>query len=82
MKKIRILYGQEAMGLDVPLSTEVLEGHDVGAIANCDKAIQEALDSPIGSVSLKQLLRAKKPSTVAITISDITRPVTRKTKQN
>jgi len=78
MKKIRILYGKEAMDLKVPDSTDVLQGQDVPAISNCDRAIQEALDSPIASASLKELLRIKKPSTVAITISDITRPVPNK----
>ena len=78
MKKIRILYGKDRMELKVPVSTEVLEGQDIPAIANCDRAIQEALDSPIGSASLKELLKLKNPSTVAITISDITRPVPNK----
>ena len=75
MKKIRILYGEGGMELNVPSSTAVLEGHDVPAIANFDEAVQKALGSPIGSPSLKELLRVKKPSTVAITISDITWPV-------
>ena len=78
MKKIRILYGKEGMELNVPPSTDVLEGQDVSAIANCEQAIQKALDNPIGSASLRELLQAKKPSTVAITISDITRPVPNK----
>jgi lactate racemase len=75
MKKIRNLYGKGAMDLNVPPSTEVLQRQDIPAVASCDKAIQKALDSPIGSASLKKLLQDKKPSTVAITISDITRPV-------
>ena len=78
MKKIKILYDKEGMELNVPALAEVLEGQDIPAIANCDKAIQKALDSPIGSAPLKDLLHVKKPSTVAITISDITRPVPNK----
>ena len=67
------------MELNVPPSTEVLQAQDVPAITSCnDEAIQKALDSPIGSPSLKKLLQLKKPSTVAITISDITRPVPNK----
>jgi lactate racemase len=75
MKKIRILYGKDGMELKVPSSTEVLEGQEVPAIVNCDNAIQKAFEHPIGSKSLKELLQKRKPLTVAITISDITRPV-------
>ncbi|MBN2376260.1 MAG: nickel-dependent lactate racemase [Sedimentisphaerales bacterium] len=78
MKKTRIHYGKGIMELILPPSTAVLEGQDIPAIANCDRAIQEALYNPIGTASLEELLQIKKPSTVAITISDITRPVPNK----
>lgn len=78
MKTIKILYGKGGMELNVPGSVEVLEGKGIPAISDCDKAIQKALDRPIGSASLRELIGIKRPTTVAITISDITRPVPNK----
>lgn len=77
-KTVKILYGKEEIELKVPASTEVLEGQNIPAVSNYDKAITDALANPISAPSLKELLDAKNPSTVAITISDITRPVPNK----
>ena len=78
VKKVRVLYGKEGMELSVPASADVLAGQDIAAIPDSSRAVAEALANPIGTVSLKGLLEAKKPSSVAITISDITRPVPNK----
>ena len=75
VKIVRMLYGREGMELRVPAAAHVLRGHDVGAIENAEQAVIEAMNCPIGSPSLRQLLDSKKPRSVAITISDITRPV-------
>jgi len=75
MKTVRLLYGKDGMTLRVPETAVVLEGQDIPALANAEKAVIEALARPIGSRSLAESLAAKKPATVAITISDITRPV-------
>lgn len=74
-KKVRMLYGKEELELCVPASAVVLEGQDIEALADAETAVLEALANPIGSRSLRQLVTAKRPATVAITISDITRPV-------
>ena len=66
------------MDLRVPDGATVLEGKDVAAIPNPQEAVMAALARPIGSPSLKDLVAAKRPRTVAITISDITRPVPNK----
>ncbi len=78
MKKVSLLYDKDGMELNVPLSADVLEPQDISPLANCDKAVTQALENPIGSRPLRELLRAKKPATAAITISDITRPVPNK----
>lgn len=78
MKTVTMLYGKEGMKLRVPDAAEVLQTPHVPAIAQPDKAVREALANPIGSPSLAELIARRKPQTVAITISDITRPVPNK----
>ncbi len=77
-KKVHLLYGRDGMELCVPASADILEGQPVPAIPNADAAVAEALAKPIGSKPLAELIAARKPRTVAITISDITRPVPNK----
>lgn len=75
MKLIQMLYGKTGMKLLVPDSVKVLEKKDVPALLDPHVAVKNALGDPIGTSSLYELLVARKPETVAITISDITRPV-------
>jgi len=75
MKKIHLLYGRDGMELSVPDSAEVLTGQHVPAVADAAAAVEAALAKPIGAASLAEMVAAKQPRTVAITISDITRPV-------
>jgi nickel-dependent lactate racemase len=63
------------MELRVPDRATVLEAPHVPPLPNVAQAVAKALAAPIGSPPLRELLRAKNPRTVAITISDITRPV-------
>lgn len=77
-KKASLLYGKTGMELKVPAGATVLEGQHVSAIDNPDSAVKAALTAPIGSAPLAELVKAKRPRTVAITISDITRPVPNK----
>ncbi len=75
MKTVKLLYGKDGMTLGVPDGVLVLEGEHVPAIENIDLAVAGALESPIASPPLAELVARKKPRTVAITVSDITRPV-------
>jgi nickel-dependent lactate racemase len=75
MKPVHLLYGKDGMELHVPDSADVLVGQNVPAVPRPDEAVAAALAAPIGSPPLAELLRLKRPRTVAITISDITRPV-------
>lgn len=75
MKTVRLLYGKEGMVLSVPDHARVLEGKDVPALADPDRAVAEALAHPIGTPPLADLIATRRPRTVAITVSDITRPV-------
>ncbi len=69
----RLRYGRD--GLTVRVAADVLQAPHGPAAKDPLKVARQALERPIGSASLAQLIRAKKPKTLAITISDITRPV-------
>ncbi len=77
-KTVKLLYGKDGMVLRVPDDAAVLVGKDAPAIANPVAAVAEALARPIASPPLVELVGKKRPWTVAITISDITRPVPNK----
>ena len=70
-----MLYGTEGMALRVPSSAEVLTGEDAPALPDAALAVAAALAGPIGCPPLRELLSARRPASVAISISDITRPV-------
>lgn len=78
LKKVKIRYGKEGMELILPDSAVVLEGKAIPAIADYEQAVFNALANPIGSGSLEDLIKAKRPKNIAITVSDITRPVPNK----
>jgi nickel-dependent lactate racemase len=78
MKAVRLLFGKRGMGVRVPDSCTILEGQPVEALSSPRKAVAEALAKPIGCPPLRELVARKRPRTVAITISDITRPVPNK----
>jgi len=74
-KRIALLYGKEGLTLELPDSTAVLEGSPPPAIADAGAAVRAAMESPIGTPPLRQLVQRRRPRHVAITVSDITRPV-------
>ncbi len=77
-KIVKMLYGKDGMILRVPGDSTVLVGKDASAVAEPIEAVADALKNPIDSPSLTELLDKNRPGTVAITISDITRPVPNK----
>ena len=78
MKTVRMLYGQTGMELSLPDNAAILEAAHVPAVSDADAAVLEALENPVGCAPLRELLCARRPASVAITISDITRPVPNK----
>lgn len=79
MKTIRLLYGKNGMELRVPDSADVLAGRHTEPVAQPYEAVRRALACPIGAAPLAELVRQRRPGSVAITISDVTRPVPNKT---
>ena len=74
-KEVHLLYGKGGMTVRVPENAHVLQCAKIPAVADVNIAVRDALLNPIGSPSLEQLIKKRQPQTVAITVSDITRPV-------
>jgi len=77
-KPVKLLYDKTGLIVELPADAAILQGKDIPPISNPVDAVINALDNPIGTEPLKQLVRRRKPSSVAITVSDITRPVPNK----
>ena len=77
-KNITLLYGKDGMPLRIPAGATILTGRHVPAVQDPAAAVRAALAAPIGSPPLSELIARRRPETVAITVSDITRPVPNK----
>jgi len=71
--KVHLAYGRHGLDVELPDDADVLLPERTPALAQPEAAVHEALSQPIGSRPLPALLRPS--DTVAIVISDITRPV-------
>lgn len=79
MPRFPMVFGTEWIEVELPEGTECLSMSEPAPLANPRQAILEALYRPIGSPGLDEIVRRKLESkvdpTVAIVISDNTRPV-------
>jgi len=66
-------YGEQRMELEIPDTVQVLHMQDVPAVIEPEKAVDEVLEDPIGSLPLSEL--AKEKESACVVISDVTRPV-------
>jgi nickel-dependent lactate racemase len=78
-KKIEVEFGEEFLEVAVPSECEILSMKKVPPLTNSREEISKALNSPIGTPKLVEIIQSKgKPAsevTVCVTVSDITRPV-------
>jgi len=78
-KKIQVEFGDDFLEISVPPDCVTLRMKKMPPLAHSKEEIQHALDHPIGSPSVSEIVRSKnKPAgevTVCVTVSDITRPV-------
>jgi nickel-dependent lactate racemase len=78
-KKISVEFGREAIEVLAPPDCVELTMKDVPVLRDPQRAIEEAFSNPTGSPPLEEIIRKKgKPPeelSVAIAVSDITRPV-------
>jgi len=78
-KKLSLEFGSAFLDLAVPPECVILSMKEIPVLTDPRSSIDEALSRPIGSPSIEEIIRRKKhPAreiTVAIAVSDITRPV-------
>ncbi|GAH38639.1 unnamed protein product, partial [marine sediment metagenome] len=78
-KKIAVEFGDDFLEILVPLDCAILHMKKMNPLTHSKEEISKALNNPIGSPKLEEIVRSKgKPVgevTVCITVSDITRPV-------
>ena len=72
MKTVQLAYGRNGLALPVPDEAQVIEPRHLEGLADEAGAVCAALRDPIGTPPLKTMVKAS--DTVAIVISDITRP--------
>jgi nickel-dependent lactate racemase len=71
--QVHLAYGRHGLDVELPDSADILLPERTPALPEPDTAVREALRNPIGSRPLSELLRPS--DSVAIVISDMTRPV-------
>jgi len=78
-KKIQVEFGNEQLNISVPPGCKELRMKPMPSSASSKNQILDALNNPIGSPNLPEIIKGKgKPVedlTVCVTVSDITRPV-------
>lgn len=67
-----LLYGKEGLTINVPEDSVIIEPKNLPGLENEEEAVLNALRNPIGTEPLREMVKAS--DTVAIVISDITRP--------
>lgn len=72
MKTVKLAYGKSGLTVAVPDSAVVIEPRHLTALADDKGAVMAALRNPIGTPPLSEMVGSQQ--TVAIVISDITRP--------
>jgi nickel-dependent lactate racemase len=70
--KTTLLYGKQGLTIEVPDHAVIVEPKHLPGLRDEELAVVNALRNPIGTPPLRELV--KKTDTVAIVISDITRP--------
>ena len=72
MKQVQLAYGKTGLPVNIPDSAIVIEPRHLPALADDKAAVVSAMRNPLGTPPLKSMVG--KGDTVAIVISDITRP--------
>ncbi|SEA34601.1 Nickel-dependent lactate racemase [Thalassobacillus cyri] len=67
-----LLYGKEGLTVELPEHSFLVEPKNLAGVKDEDKAIRKALANPIDTPPLRNMVKSS--DTVAIVISDITRP--------
>jgi lactate racemase len=73
MKSVRLAYGKTGLDISVPDDALVIEPRDLPGLKDEQGAVLAALRAPIGTPPLRRMV--KSTDTIAIVISDLTRPL-------
>ena len=77
-KQIEVEFGDDFLDISVPPECEILQMKKMLPLTQSKQEIANALNNPIGSAHLSEVIQSKgKPVdeiTVCVTVSDITRP--------
>jgi nickel-dependent lactate racemase len=73
LMNVHLAYGQNGLDVELPEDADILLPEKTPALPQPETAVREALRQPIGSRPLAELIRPS--DSVAIVISDMTRPV-------
>lgn len=77
-KPIQVEFGEVYLNIRVPSDCDILRMKEMPALAQSRQEIANALNDPIGSPHLSEIIRSKGKTpdemTVCVTVSDITRP--------
>lgn len=74
-REVMLAYGEGRASLSVPADALVLEAPGARPARDPVDAIQRALDAPIATPSLAEVIRRLAPRSAAIAVSDATRPI-------
>lgn len=74
-REVGIRFGTGRLRLRVPAAADVLTGPCIPRLSDPEREVRDALQNPIGSPPLAAIAAQKRPRSVVITMSDITRPV-------
>ena len=72
MQQVKLAYGKNGISLEIPEDATVIEPRHLPPVSDEKTAVLRALRHPFGTRPLKEMVKATE--TVAIVISDITRP--------
>lgn len=72
MKKVKLAYGKTGMEVNVPDNAVIIEPRHLQGLADEKGTVLAAMRNPIGTPPLREMVKAS--DTVAIVISDLTRP--------
>ena len=73
MKRVMLAYGKTRLELNVPDHALVIEPHELPGLADEHSAVVAAMRQPLGTPPLRDMVKAT--DSVAIVISDLTRPL-------
>jgi len=74
-RTVELLFGSSRIGLRLPDHAVTLRGPQIPRAKDPAAVVRAALRQPIGAPPLREVAAAKRPRSVCITMSDITRPV-------